>query len=412
MKIKLTFFTILIAYATSAQQGWIDRKDINPALIYWKEFLVMAGNPNNDEVEPNHDKPAIDSEYEKVVQAYDEHFRRLAKARQMTVPCDWGGDNTEGPSLLLPHLEHAKRTSQIARLRVRYYLEKGRPDKAVEDLLTAFTLARHVGQELYLINVLVEIAMNGILLDAIAESFHLFPDDALKQLESGLKRLPKGGSVASTITMERNFMAGWMEKEIKDVLESVGGDEVKALPILEEKVKTFGAAENGVSFGRMKTSIGDTNGLLKLLRVIYPYYDEAQRLFAPPPQESLDAVETFMKKVEKSDNPFVTLFFPALRKSQLKELGNRVRMAMLDAAIAYKLDSKTGLERVADPFSSGPFKMTRVLYKGKDRGFVLTSKFKDPVMNRQAFVETPGERFGLWGKTVGKTGEELKAAGK
>jgi len=33
-------------------------------------------------------------------------------------------------------------------------------------------------------------------------------------------------------------------------------------------------------------------------------------------------------------------------------------------------------------------------------------------MNRQAFVETPGERFGLWGKTVGKTGEELKAAGK
>ena len=317
MKIKLTFFTILIAYATSAQQGWIDRKDINPALIYWKEFLVMAGNPNNDEVEPNHDKPAIDSEYEKAVRAYDEHFRRLAKARQMTVPCDWGGDNTEGPSLLLPHLAYAKRTSQIARLRVRYYLEKGRPDKAVEDLLTAFTLARHVGQELYLINVLVEIAMNGILLDAIAESFHLFPDDALKQLESGLKRLPKGGSVASTITMERNFMAGWMEKEIKDVLESVGGDEVKALPILEEKVKTFGAAENGVSFGRMKTSIGDTNGLLKLLRVIYPYYDEAQRLFAPPPQESLDAVETFMKKVEKSDNPFVTLFFPALRKSQL-----------------------------------------------------------------------------------------------
>ena len=409
MKIKLTFLTVLITYAASAQQGWIDRKDINPALIYWKEFLVMAGNPNNDEVEPNHDKPAIDSEYEKVVQAYDEHFRRLAKARQMTVPCDWGGDNTEGPSLLLPHLEHAKRTSQIARLRVRYYLEKGRPDKAVEDLLTAFTLARHVGQELYLINVLVEIAMNGILLDAIAESFHLFPDDTLKQLESGLKRLPKGGSVASTIRMERNFMAGWMEKEIKDVLESVGGDEVKALPILEEKVKTFGGA-HWDDF--MEKSNGDINGLLKLLRVIYPYYDEAHRLFALPPQESLDAVETFMKKVEKSDNPFGNLFFPALRKSRLKELGNRVRMAMLDAAIAYKLDSKTGLERVADPFSSSPFKMTRVLYKGKDRGFVLTSKFKDPVMNRQAFVETPGERFGLWGKTVGKTGEVLKAEGK
>ena len=105
-----------------------------------------------------------------------------------------------------------------------------------------------------------------------------------------------------------------MEKEIKDVLESVGGDEVKALPILEEKVKTFGGAHWD---DLMEKSNGDINGLLKLLRVIYPYYDEAQRLFAPPPQESLDAVETFMKKVEKSDNPFVTLFFPALRKSQL-----------------------------------------------------------------------------------------------
>ena len=152
----------------------------------------------------------------------------------MTVPCDWGDDNTEGPSLLLPHLAYAKRTSQIARLRVRYYLEKGRSDKAVEELLMAFTLARHVGQELNLINVLVEIAMNGVLLDAIAERFHLFSNDALKKLESGLKRLPKGGSVASTIRMERNFIAGWMEKEIKDVLKSVGGDEAKAIEASSE----------------------------------------------------------------------------------------------------------------------------------------------------------------------------------
>lgn len=233
MKTKLTFLTILIEYTISAQQEWVDRIDINPALVYWKEFLVMAGNPNNELVESNHDKGAIDSEYEKVVHAYDEHFRRLAKARQMTVPCDWGSDKTEGPALLLPQLAHAKRSSQIARLRVRYYLEKGQPDRAVEDLLTAFTLSRHVGQESFLINIL----------DAIAESFHLFPDDALKELARGLETLPQGGAVASSIRTERAFMAGWIEKEIKDVLAGAEGDEAKALQIIEAKTNALGDAD-------------------------------------------------------------------------------------------------------------------------------------------------------------------------
>lgn len=152
-------------------------------------------------------------------------------------------------------------------------------------------------------------------------------------------------------------------------------------------------------------SKGNIDGLLKLLRVIYPYYEEALPLFELPPQESLDALKNHAKKIEESDNPFVKLFYPGFPKFRLKELGNRVRLAMLEAAIVYKLDGKTGFERVEDPFFEGPFNMSRVHYSGKDRGFVLTSKFEDAAMNRQAFVETPGERFGLWGTTLGKAFE-------
>ncbi len=400
MKAKLTLFTLLMAYTVSAQQGWTDRTDINPALIYWKEFLLIAENSNHEQVNANQDKPILDQEYGIVVHAYDEHFQRLSKVRKLTAKCEWGNDFAEGPTLLLPHLSPAKRTSQITRLRVRYYLENDQPDQAVEDLLTTFTLARHVGVESILINLLIEIAMNGILLDAIAENFHLFPDEALRDLRNGLKSLPKGGNISATIWTERHFMAGWVEKKILDALKITNGDKTKAIQIIESKIGTFGKADDWENLF-MKKSNGSIDDLLKLVQATYPYYQEAIPLFQLPPQESLDAIEVHGRKVKESDNPFVNMLFPALSKARLKELANRVRMAMLEAAIEYRLEGKTGFERVIDPFSESPFKMTRVIYKNKDRGFVLTSEFNDAVYNRQAFVETPGERFMLWGKTIG-----------
>ena len=48
---------------------------------------------------------------------------------------------------------------------------------------------------------------------------------------------------------------------------------------------------------------------------------------------------------------------------------------MIQAAAEYKLHDESGLQRVQDPCSQGPFAFERFIFEGVDRGFVLKSAY-------------------------------------
>ena len=96
--------------------------------------------------------------------------------------------------------------------------------------------------------------------------------------------------------------------------------------------------------------------------------------------------------------------FSAYDKCRQKEFGVQVSLAMIRAAVEYKLHGDAGVKTVSDPCGSGPFAFQRFVFEGVDRGFELKSPFTgrgfDEVL---IFVEKDGPPFQVIGKNAGKT---------
>jgi hypothetical protein len=117
-------------------------------------------------------------------------------------------------------------------------------------------------------------------------------------------------------------------------------------------------------------------------------------------------------EIHKSQNPFVAeidfvfngwirgrerfLFRPTEFKAQ-------AQLAMVHAAVEYRLHGESGLKRVMDPFGNGPFGFQRFVFKGADRGFELRSAYagaEAPFV--MIFVEKEGPAFQVIGPDAGK----------
>src|SRR6185369_1055272 len=85
-------------------------------------------------------------------------------------------------------------------------------------------------------------------------------------------------------------------------------------------------------------------------------------------------------EIQKSQNPFYAEFGFILDKWQAsgfrgREFKAEAQLAMVHAAVEYRLRGETGLKSVMDPFGNGPFGCRRFAFKGADRGFELKSAY-------------------------------------
>src|SRR5206468_160540 len=136
---------------------------------------------------------------------YDAQFSAVRRAAHSTTVCDWGIDRTAGPSTLMPHLARAKAIAQTARLRAMWALQRGRPADVVDDLVAAFVLGRNISRDGSMISVLVQLAIEAIICDAVARHFHQFPPEELQRLADGFEAAPIRGTVAASISAEKSL---------------------------------------------------------------------------------------------------------------------------------------------------------------------------------------------------------------
>ena len=120
---------------------------------------------------------------------------------------------------------------------------------------------------------------------------------------------------------------------------------------------------------------GTSEGMLKLLGDYEPLYQRAAVMLALPHLEYEDQMKQFSAEVQRSPNPFASLTFPAIEKARLKEFAILVELAMVRAAVEYKLHGDAGLQSVTDPCGQGPFGFERFVFQGVDRGFELKSAY-------------------------------------
>ena len=415
MKIKHFLFLLppTFAFAATVATAQPYRTDINPALTYYQAFNAAPdlSQEDRDYLLTNiWQCQKLPERVGKLLSGYDNEFRLLRQAAQSTVACDWGIDWGAGPETLLTHLAPAKKASQIARLRVMWDLQQNEETNACTDLLASLVLGRNISTDRSLIGVLVQFAMERIVCATVAENFNHLSAEALTQIAQGLSGPQPRGTVADAGPTE-NYTKYWFTNRIGELQTANPGNDAAVMEGIHHLWDTFvGGADDQNPNNKwreiVKASGGTSEGVIKLFVDMDPWYDRMinlQRL--PLPQYEAQQKE-FGMQITNSANPLVRAIFPAYRNSRSREFAAEADLAMVQAAIQYKLHGQAGFNSVTNPIGQGPFSFQRFIFDGVDRGFELSADYNG-IGYPEVFIfqETDGPPFVVFGKNAGKTPE-------
>ncbi len=394
-----------MAVAVRGQENY--RTNINPALLYYQAALLAPNNSpeDRDYIFTNnwHARP-MDERVGNLVSLYNHEFQHMRQAALSKVPCDWGIDDSPGPFTLLPGASRWSQAGRVARLRAAWELQHGEVTEAGNDLLAALTLGRYSSRDGYLISVLVQIAIENSVCQAVAENYFRWPPQALKELADGIEAAPPRGTVAESVTQKEMKMGDWMLRKIEYERRTHPGADVK---ILEDVVNLLEQAMEKPSGQRLpgitNAAGGSVDGLIKLANELPAYYQRVAQVVALPYPEFEKQAAKLHDEVEASPNPLVRLFIPGLDKARAKEDEILAKLAMVRAAAEYKLHGEAGAKKVLDPSGTGPFELQPFFFQGERRGIKLTSAFRGRGWPETLiFVEKDGPPFVLEGKNAGE----------
>lgn len=359
-------------------QGVEPRPDLNAnaALKYWRGFANLP-KLDKDEQEKITQEAAtmpLTPRVKEVVQLADWALHELYSGA--AVPdCAWGITWEDGIGARLPEQQPGRLLAATACLRARLRFEEGHNAAAVDDLIAALTLARHLSLDGSLIGVLTHIAVENRALETLATYLPKLKAADLKVLLARLDRLPAGSNSAYALVRgeEKGFL-DWFEKKVRSFK-----DREQLVTFLDALLENPGAknkSEKGKAL--LEACGGNAEGILKQCEEARPFYATFAKKLALPPDEFAKEFAAERKRMEK--NPVFTLFVPALDKVRPAEARLEVRQAMCRAAIAVLLDGEGVLKKHPEPYADSPFEYgpfaggfeLKATLKVKDKPWVLT----------------------------------------
>jgi hypothetical protein len=396
----------LLILTLPAARGEPFRTDINPALLYYQAFL-LAPDPMSDAdrnyLESKKGKEEkLPERFGQILSAYDNQSRMVRQAAHATVPCDWGVDLSAGPNTLLPHLGRARKVVQTAQLRAVWDLQHGRPEDARDELLASFVLGRNAGKNGLLIGALVQCAIEGQTYGTVAQHFGEFPPQILKELEEGFDAAPARCPMAACIPTGK-YYGDWTLRKFQELQKAYPNDDAKVMAGLREMVLGVTDHDTNLWSQIIAASGGTSEEVVKLLGEVDSLIPRAAELMALPQPEYEIQTQQFFAECQKSPNPCIAKSVIGWEKSRPREFRAQAQLAMVHAAVEYKLHGESGFKNVMDPFGNGSFGFQRFLFKGVDRGFELKSAYASadaPFV--MIFVEKQGAAFEVIGPDVGK----------
>jgi hypothetical protein len=382
------------------------RTDINPALQYYQAFLLTPDLPRADSdylLTNNWLGQQLPERVGKLIEGYDNQFKLVRQAARSTVPCDWGIDLSAGPATMMPHLARGKAVAVMTRLRVTWHLQNGRQDEAREDWLAALALARNISRDKTLISMLVQIAGESIDCSTIAASFGGFSPETLKQLEDGLESAPARLTLAECLGTEKSLSLDWTRRKILELQQQNPGNDAKVMEGIHQFLGFPPEGETDLWQALTEAAGGKSEGVLRLLSERDEVYEKIAGFVARPYAEFESQEKAFCDELERSRNPFVRETMPKYVQARQREFRILAYLAMVRAAIEYKLHGEAGFNSVSDPCGNGPLGLRRFVFQGVDRGFEVRSAFN---LGRNLavliFVEKEGPAFKVDGNYPGQ----------
>jgi hypothetical protein len=416
--LKLICLSVLMLVGTVlGVRGEAARTNINPALLYYQAFIVAPEPISAEDWKYLESKKGreqkLPDRFGPIVAATDNQFRLVRQAAHAALPCDWGIDLSVGPNSLLPHLGRAKAIANTSQLRVAWALQHGHQAEARDDLLATFVMGRHAGSDALLISALVQNIIGNINCNTVAQHFGEFTPETLQQLVAGFDAAPVSVTMAECIVSEKR-LGDWMLTQLLELRKAYPDDDAKVMAGFHDSgiVSAMTTVGHTNFWPQLIAASGGTSeGVLKLLHETEPLFPRLAEVLALPPAEYEMQSKQFSAEMQASKNPFFISFdlFKGwhLTQQQLRprprEFRAQAQLAMVHAAVEYKLHGESGLKSVQDPFGKGPFSFQRFVFKGVDRGFELKSAYAgSDAPFAMIFVEKQGAAFYVTGPEAGK----------
>jgi len=341
----------------------------NAALKYWQAFAQLPKFTDAQEHKLNAEylTMPLDARAREIVTRADYALRMMHRAAALP-HCDWGLGYEDGIELLLPHAQAARTLSTLACLRARIRFEDGHNADAIEDVVDAMTLGRHVSMDGSLITVLINYAIEHRTGETLALYLPKLNAEVIKVLKTRLDALPPFDTAAAgLVPFEEKTSLDWSIRKVKEAkdkeslvafLSPLCGRPGDSPDQSRERARTF-LTECG----------GTADGVVKFAEETRPYYSRMAKMLDLP----LDQFEKeFQLEARKQvGNPVFKLFFPPVSHLRRSQARADVRRALFAAALDVQLSGPDALKNHPDPVAGGPFEL--VAFEG---GFDLRSKFK------------------------------------
>ena len=148
---------------------------------------------------------------------------------------------------MLPHLEGAGLLSSVACLRARLRFDEGRNAEAIQDLLDAMTLSRHITLDGVNIMLLWGYSIENRVSQTLALYLPKLSAGMIKDLKTRLDALPKSESLAAALRIEEKCIEVSVVRKVKEAK-----DKESLLAFLTQMLESEGRtdAEKGLRIPR------------------------------------------------------------------------------------------------------------------------------------------------------------------
>jgi hypothetical protein len=364
----LTTVLFLVPLGSASADGPPDRGG-NAALKYWQAFAALPHLTDAEQKKLNAaslTKPPDARDRELVAKA--EYALQMLHRGAALRRCDWGTDYEEGIYVRTPHADAARVLCSLACLRARLRFGEGKSAAAVEDLVEALTLSRHVSQDGVLILTLHGYAIEHRVGETLALELPRLDDAAVKNLKARLDALPPGGSPAAGMRAEEKACLDWLVRSVKAAKDE-DGLLTLLMPLFLSEKEDKGGDLRAKARDFLRACGGTAAGILQRAEETRSSYARVAKMFDLPAGQFEKAFAD--EKAKRAGNPVFQVFFPAAEHVRRSQERAAVRRALLAAALAVRLNGRAALKRHPDPVVGGAFDY--VAFAG---GFELRSNFK------------------------------------
>ena len=338
----------------------------NAALKYWQAFATLPKftDAENKIIGDCLTAP-LDDAARKILTNSEYSLTMLHRAA--AVPrCEWSMSYEDGVFALLPQCPAARVLASLACLRARQRFETGQQAEAIEDLLSAMTLGRHISVDGSLIAVLVGYSVEARAIELFAHVLPSFNPKTIKDLKTRVDALPPFGTEATALMACEKETLYWFIRKVKETKDKEGLLKFLGwVGISEEKDRDTG--NTAAEF--LKECGGTADGVTNFAVEALPSYDKLAKCLDLPLNEFEKEFER--ESIRQASNPVYKVFFPSLARARQSGVRADVRRALFLAALAVQLDGQSAMKDYLDPFGGGRFEFAP--FKG---GFELHSKLK------------------------------------